>query len=57
MEFEADATIDQICQSSIIEHAHVILVLEVLALKARHTIRHRLVRYGHQKINHRDGLG
>ena len=57
MEFGADAAIDNIGKSSTIEHAHVILVLVALDLRARHTLRHRLLPYVHRVINRRDGLG
>ena len=43
MEFLADAEIDHVGQGCTIVHAHVILVLEALDLKARNTLRHRRV--------------
>ena len=57
MEFGADAAIDYIGQSSTIKHAHFILVLEALNLRARHTLRHRLVFYVNLVFHFRHGLG
>ena len=43
MEFRTDAAIDHVGQGFTIEHTHVILVLEALDLRARHTLRLCLV--------------
>ena len=43
VKFGADAAIDHIGQGSTIEHAHVVLVFEVIDLGLRHTLCHRLV--------------
>ena len=55
--FGAEATFDNIGQSSFIEHAHVILVMEAPELVAHHTHRHRLVPYIHRVVHPRDVLG
>ena len=57
MEFRADAKIDNIVQSSTIEHTHEIFVLEALDLGARHTLRYRHVSYVNWVIQFRYGLG
>ena len=57
MEFRANAAIDQIGQGFNIVHAHVILVLKVDNLGARHTIRHRLVSNVHRVVYPCDGFG
>ena len=57
MEFRADAEIDHVGQGCTIVHAHVILVLEALDLRAHNTLRHPLVPYVHWVIHPWDGLG
>ena len=56
MEFRADAAIDYVGQGWTILHAHVIIVLEVHDLGARHALCHRFVPHVHRVVHPWDGL-
>ena len=57
MEFETDAAIDYVCQSSTIVHAHIILVLEALDLGPRSALCQSLVPHIHRVFHSLDRLG
>ena len=56
MEFRAVAAIDHVRQCSTIVHAHLILVLEALYLRPRHTLCHCLVVHIHRVVHPWDKL-
>ena len=57
MEFRGNAAINYIGQGSTIEHAHVVLVLEVLDFETCHSLCKRLVPHIHWVVLPWDRLG
>lgn len=57
MKFKAYAAIDHICQSTSINHAQVVLVLEALDLETSNTLCHRSVLHIHRVVQPWNKLG